>query len=62
MHNITGEKKRMGSIHRLTNNIYEEFKCKNWYITFYQIVIFAIKAAENKENNKKICDVFHHKL
>ena len=28
---------------------------------FYQFEIFAIKAAEkNKENNKKICHIFHH--
>ena len=35
----------------------EEFKCKDRYIHFE---IFAIKAAENKENNKKICHIFHH--
>ena len=40
----------------------EEFKCKIRYIHFYQFEIFAIKAAENKENNKKICDMFHHNL
>ena len=38
----------------------EEFKCKNRYIYFFQFEIFAIKAAENKENKKKICDNFHH--
>ena len=39
---------------------FEEFKCKNRYINFYQFEIFAIKAAENKENNKTICHISHH--
>ena len=30
------------------------------YINFYKFEIFAIKAAEKKENNKKICHIFHH--
>ena len=39
----------------------EEFKiCKNRYIHYYQFEIFAIKAAEKKENNKKIYHIFHH--
>ena len=29
-------------------------------IHFYQFEIFAIIAARNRENNKKICDIFHH--
>ena len=33
---------------------YEEFECENRYINFYQIGIFAIKAAETEENDKKI--------
>ena len=38
--------------------LYEEVKCKNWYVHFYQFEIFAIKAAEKQ--NKKLCDNFHH--
>ena len=40
----------------------EEFKFKNRYIHFHQfeIHVFAIKAAEKQENNKKICHIFHH--
>ena len=30
--------------------MFEEFKCKNRYIHFYQFEIFAIKAAENKKS------------
>ena len=37
-----------------------EFKLKNRYINFCQFEIYAIKAAENEENNKKICHIFHH--
>ena len=47
----------------INQSIFEEFKCKNRYIHFYQFEIFAIKAAENKENNKKkIYNIFHHNL
>ena len=35
-------------------------KLRNRYIHFYQFEIFAIKAAEKKENDKKICHIFHH--
>ena len=41
----------------LPQGIYEEFKCRNRYIHFYQFEIFAIKAAEKK---KKIGHMFHH--
>ena len=27
---------------------------------FIKFEIFAIEAAENKDNNGKICDIFHH--
>ena len=40
--------------------LYEEFKLKNRYIHLYQFEIFAIKVAKNKENNTKICHIFHH--
>ena len=40
-----------------------KFECKNRYINFYQFEIFAIlKLLKNKENNKKICHMFHHTL
>ena len=41
-------------------SMFEEFEFKNRYINFYQFEIFAIKDAENKENNKKICHILHH--
>ena len=38
-----------GSVHSIAKSIiYEEFKCKNRYIHFYQFEIFAIKAAEKQ--------------
>ena len=38
--------------YKLRNN--EEFKCKNRYFHFFfQFEIFVIKAAKNKDNNKK---------
>ena len=40
--------------------IFEEFEFKNRYINFYQFEIFAIKLLKSKENNKKICHIFHH--
>ena len=45
---------------RLVKPWYEEFNLKNRYINFYQFEIFAIKAAEKKKNDKKICHIFHH--
>ena len=42
--------------------INEDFNAKKQLI-FYQFEIFVIKAAERHvEENKKICDICHHKL
>ena len=40
----------------------EGFEFKNRYIQFYQFEIFGIKAAENKENNKKILFIITSKI
>ena len=38
----------------------EEFKCKNRYIHFINLRYVQLKQLKNKQNNKKICDIFHH--
>ena len=42
-------------------NSYEQYPLEKFFIfTIYQNYTLALKLRKNKENNKKICHIFHH--
>ena len=42
-------------------NSYEQYPLEKFFIfTIYQNYTLALKLLKNKENNKKICHIFHH--